>query len=166
MFPRKLARLFSATGPGLIPAASRRDRVTGRALSTVAGFVATGKYTVALTAQRKRPAAMNTDGQPSVGKDVLTLLVQCNRLAPALTPIQIAIMLVLFNAQTAMTREDIAVKLHTTKNQVKGNCRYMLAKNGQDVVSLDDDDQLSLTKLGERYCRQLITNTKHFLEDG
>ncbi len=98
-----------------------------------------------------------------VDKEILRLLVQCNRLAPALTPIQIGIMFVLFNEQVPMTREEIAINLNTTKNQVVGNCRYMLAKNGQHVVKMNDDFQLTLTGLGERYCRQLITNTRHFV---
>ncbi len=90
----------------------------------------------------------------------LKYLVQCEKLAPSLTPIQIGIMLLLMVENEPMDYTGIACELRISKNMVSKNVKFMLAKNGQDVIQRIDC-KISLTEKGKSYCRAMVTNTTH-----
>ena len=93
---------------------------------------------------------------------VLKYLVQCEKLAPSLTPIQIGILLLLMVEDEPMDYTSMACELRVSKNMVAKNCKFMLAKNGQDVIQRRDF-KISLTEKGKIYCRSMVTNTTHFI---
>ena len=95
-------------------------------------------------------------------KSVLEYCVQCQRSAPCLTPIQIAILMVLMDEDRPMTYTEIARRLMTSNSMVSNNAKFMLAKGGQDVIKRVDG-KIIITEKGAMYCRSLITNTTQFL---
>ena len=102
--------------------------------------------------------------QSEILKPVLRYLVQCEKLAPSLTPIQIGILLVLMSEDRPMDYMELASELRISKNMIIKNCKFMLAKNGQDIIQRRDF-KISLTDKGKLYCNSMVTNTSHFLTE-
>ncbi|MET4695193.1 hypothetical protein [Endozoicomonas lisbonensis] len=97
-------------------------------------------------------------------KHALNYLVQCEKLAPSLTPIQIGIMLLLMTENRPMDYTGIACELRVSKNMVAKNVKFMLAKNGQDVIQRKDHSVV-LTEKGKLYCRSIVTNTTYAIAE-
>ncbi|MCW7551661.1 MarR family transcriptional regulator [Endozoicomonas gorgoniicola] len=100
--------------------------------------------------------------QSEILKPVLKYLVQCEKLAPSLTPIQIGILLVLMHEDRPMDYMEIASELRITRSMTCKNAKFMLAKNGQDIIQRKDY-KISLTDKGKLYCNSMVTNTTHFI---
>ena len=96
--------------------------------------------------------------------EVLEFLVQCHRIAPNLTSIQIAILFVLHETD-GLTREDIARKLSVSDNISRRAIESLIGENNSRDIVYKIGHNVFLTDRGKRYCRSLEINSRYFLRD-
>ena len=71
-------------------------------------------------------------------KQALKFLVQCHKIAPSITAMQAAVLLVL-HKEDGLDYDEIADRLSVTKSRVSKPIKFLLSsKNGQDVIERRD----------------------------
>ena len=95
-------------------------------------------------------------------KELNKFLIQSHRIAPSVTPMQIAIMMVMFRYKEPSTLQEISNELGIKPARINRHIRPLLDQTGRDLISMKGWNCLSLTNTGDRYCRMLISNTEYF----
>ncbi len=95
-------------------------------------------------------------------REVNKFLVQCHRIAPSLTAIQVSMLFTMFDHDEPMTQQELANELGIKPAMINRYLKPLFDQSGREMVVMNGWNCLYLTERGERYCRSLITNTRHF----
>lgn len=95
-------------------------------------------------------------------KEVNKFLVQCHRIAPSLTAFQVAMLFVMFDHKKPITQQEMANELGVRPAMINRYLKPLFDQTGREMVVMKGWNCLYLTDRGDRYCRSLITNARHF----
>ena len=95
-------------------------------------------------------------------KPINKFLVQCHRIAPSLTAIQVAIILVMYEHDEITTQQEIMNELGISRALVNRQLKPLFDASGREMVIMKGWNCLYLSHRGERYCRSLLTNAEYF----